>query len=159
MTFFLFTYHTLLGQVKIAFIEIIKPDCSTLYLEPNFKYAHVAISIKEGGWLNAHPRHGVQYTETLEELDFPKIKFIIIDLPYKKAPQFQHIKHLIGKPYDQHFNWSNNEAFYCSELVAKLLRIKPQPMIFDPKLWPESYWHLNGLPGLSPSLLFKDITK
>lgn len=147
------------SQVQVALIKIYRPDCSVLYLEPNFAYAHIAISY-EGGWINAHPKHGVQLTKTLEELDFPKHESFIWEAPkslnLKPLSAVQAEKYR-GLEYDRSFNWCSNDALYCSELVAKIMQLPPQPMVFDPKIWPKEYWKLNGRPGISPFLLFKEM--
>lgn len=147
------------SQLKVALIKIYRPDCSVLYLEPNFAYAHIAISY-EGGWINAHPKHGVQLTKTLEELDFPKHESFIWEAPKSlglKQLSLQEAEKFRGLKYDRSFNWCSDDALYCSELVAKVMNLPPQPMYFDPKIWPKEYQKLNGRPGISPFLLFKEM--
>lgn len=155
---FLCTVKSLNAQIKIAFIKVYKPDCSLLYLESNFEYSHVAISYKDG-WLNAHPKHGVQFTSLLEELDFPKIEYHIIENPFMPELTEQEVGRFIGKPYNNLYDWYANDKYYCTELIAKLLDVPPKPMFFDPRYWPEKYQKLNGKPGMSPFSLLKKLLK
>lgn len=70
------------------------------------------------------------------------------------------IQKFLNKPYD-HFFSMDEEKYYCSELVLKLLnpflrnKIKTKPMSFykNERFW-ENYFHHNvpnGLPGISPA--------
>ena len=144
------------AQVKVAFIKVYRPNGSVLYLEPNFAYAHVAISY-ERGWINAHPKHGVQLTKSLEELDFPKHESFIMQSYSMPEISTEKALRLQGRNYDREFNWDSDDSLYCSELVAKLLAVRPKPMFFDPKIWPKPYWKLNGRPGISPFLLLQEM--
>lgn len=154
----IFFSHLAPAQVKIAFIKVYTPNCNLVYLEPPFEYSHVAISYQDG-WLNAHPKHGVQFTKTLEELDFPKTQYKIMEHPLMSEIEYHEVQNIIGKPYDSSFNWKTNQSFYCTELVAKLIGVKPVPMYFDPKVWPPQYQKLNGQPGISPFLLLQKMLK
>ena len=70
------------------------------------------------------------------------------------------LKKWLGKPYDTGFDWQNNNAFYCSELVAKLIqkeRFRLKKMTFSGDYWKKH----SGLPynsfGISPDDLFNQL--
>lgn len=142
------------ASIEIAFLEMRTYKGEIIQLEPNGQFAHVAISYG-GKWLHAHPLRGVEIVsqESLEKIG--KIKAIITISKEDKIPASEVIK-LFGKPYDQSFSWSN-EKIYCSELVAKLIRMAPEAMSFEATYWPREYQALNGQPGISPDDIFRNL--
>src|SRR5690606_34725233 len=77
----------------------------------------------------------------------------IITLTELKPLTYNNIRGYLGLAYDSEYEWSDTKI-YCSELVAKLLNIKPRPMYFDSKLWPDYYSQYQGMPGISPDALY-----
>lgn len=142
--------------VRVAFLEFYSPDGRLIQLEPEGRFAHVAVSY-QGGWLHAHPRRGVEVINSEELGRLGKIA-TVVDLPQLKEIPQTTAQRFLGKPYDSEFTWSDDKI-YCSELIAKIFGLKPEPMHFDTKLWPESYWKYEGLPGLSPDKVYRDLTK
>ena len=144
------------ADVKVAFIEFYTPDGRLIQLEPNGRFAHIAISYREG-WLHAHPYRGVEWISTENLAKMGKIADVV-DLAVAPAVDDETAQRFLGKAYDADFSWSDDKI-YCSELVAKILRLSPEPMHFDPKLWPEKYWKFEGLPGLSPDKIYNRLKK
>lgn len=138
--------------VEVGFIELKNWHGDIRLLEPDFRFAHVALRVN-GKWVHAHPIRGVEWVSlaVLEELGKVTMK---IELSHKQEVDMELLRNLLGRPYDTEFSW-NDDKLYCSELVAKLLGIEPEPMHFDPKLWPEHYLKYEGLPGISPGGLFR----
>lgn len=134
------------ANTEIAFIKIFRPNGQVLMLEPDFEYAHSAIKI-EGSWLHTHPSRGVELVEDFAEIGFWdfEIKVISIDMEISDHRQY------LGRPFDHYYLW-DDEALYCSELIAKLLGIMPEPMIFDSEIWGEH--PAQGLLGISPGQVF-----
>lgn len=141
---------------EIAFIKMYHPNGQPIQLEPNGKFAHIAISY-QGQWMHAHPRLGVVLQNSNELESLGKIK-AVITLPEERLVNLNYLKESLGKAYDRGFAW-DDQKIYCSELVGKALGIPPKPMYFDPRLWPEPYQKLNGLPGLSPDDIFLAASK
>ena len=139
------------ARVQVAFVEIRRPDGTLVQLEPGGRFAHLAISYR-GQWLHSHPYRGVELINTndLAKMGTLAVK---ITLPAME-PSDGMVKGLVGLPYDREYSWSN-ERMYCSELVAKILQLKPSPMYFDPKLWPKEYQKLNGQLGISPDDIYR----
>ena len=141
------------ASLEVSFLEVRNSKGEVIQLEPDFPYAHVVISW-EGRLLHSHPRTGVVWTDLKEVNQFGTVKETIsIDA---MEGMFQQIEPWMGRPYDSQFTWGN-DAFYCSELVAKVLGISPEPMHFDPNLWPEKFWELEGEPGISPGKIYRKI--
>ncbi len=138
--------------VKVAFLEVRDARGIQVRVEPNFPWAHMAISM-DGGWLHAHPAAGVEWVSGAKLENYGRIAHVMT-VPTWFKPRLDLVEDFIGQPYDRDFSWNNN-ALYCSELVAKTLGIPPAPMVFDPLLWPRSYSRLNGLPGISPGLVYR----
>ncbi len=140
------------ARITVAFLEVRDYNGKVVQLEPGGQFAHVAISYKDG-WLHAHPVRGVEFIhrKTLERIGAIKVG---ISLP--NAPEITEAiaNKYLGKAYDSEFSWTDDKM-YCSELVAKILGFPPEPMYFDPKLWPPQYDALNGLPGISPDDLYE----
>ena len=138
--------------LKVAFLEVRDARGNLVRVEPNFPWAHMAVSI-DGGWLHAHPAAGVEWVSGAKLENYGRIAHVIT-VPNWFKPRLDLVDGFIGQGYDQEFSW-NNQALYCSELVAKTLGIAPVPMVFDPQLWPRSYLRFNGLPGISPGLVYR----
>lgn len=136
---------------EIAFIEMYHSDGQPIQLEPNGKFAHIAISY-QGLWMHAHPRLGVVLQNSKELESLGKIK-AVMKIHENKPVDMAFLQESLGKAYDRGFAW-DDQKIYCSELVGKALGIPPKPMYFDPKLWPPNYQKLNGLPGLSPDDIY-----
>jgi hypothetical protein len=138
--------------VKVAFLEFYTPDGRLIQLEPDGRFAHVAISYGEG-WLHAHPFRGVEVISSESLAKMGKIASVVSIPQLKEIPEKMAVQFL-GKPYDAEFSWSD-DRIYCSELIAKIFGLKPEPMHFDPRLWPKRYQALEGLPGLSPDKVYR----
>ena len=141
------------AQVYVAFIEVRTPDGKLVQFEPGSRFAHSAISYK-GYWLHSYPPRGVELT-TFDQLQ--KIGTVTI-VPLKNvAPLTQaEVSKYLGKPFDYYYSW-NDDSIYCSELIAKLLRIKPVPMDFSAPIWPKNYKKFHGMPGMSPDGLARSL--
>ena len=139
------------ANVQVGFLEIRRPDGSLVLLEPNGRFAHVALRIGSR-WLHSHPQNGVEWVDEVEMRRIGQVT-AVQNISY---PPFnpQDLESLVGRPYDFAYSWTDL-AFYCSELVGKLLGLEPKPMFFDPHLWPPAFSHLNGQPGLSPDGIAK----
>ena len=136
--------------VEVLFLEVTNPQGETIYLEPGFPYAHVVLSV--GNRLfHSHPKTGVSEISQSELKDYGQPKEILLVNPEKLNESL--LSWSIGRGYDSEFNWSD-ERFYCSELVAKVIGMLPEPMHFDPELWPPSFQNFEGLPGISPGKIY-----
>lgn len=140
------------ASVSVAFIEMRDAQGHLVQLEPDGRFAHVAISY-HGDWLQALPYWGVQLVTT-EQLKKVGTIAEIVTLQAGPEPSSQYVDSVLGKPYDYEYTWSD-DAFYCSKLVAKILNIPPRPMTFDPHLWPPQFQKYNGRPGMSPDTLYR----
>ena len=144
------------AKVQIAFMEFYSPEGKLIQLEPGGRFAHVAVSHK-GNWLHAHPQRGVELTNTYELQKLGRIARVI-ELRQMSELSDEMIRRFLGKPYDRDFTWSD-DRIYCSELIAKIFGIPPEPMHFDTTLWPPQYWKFEGLPGISPDKLFTHMVR
>ena len=147
--FFLSSFS--LAGVEIAFIEIRAGDGRVLQLEPNGRFAHIAISY-QGNWLHTHPYRGVELVsrKVLEETG---LIIQVIRMPEVEL-ESTAVKSVLGKPYDSTFSW-NSDGFYCSELVGKLLKLHPEPMLFARPLWKGPLTEKAGEFGLSPDDIYR----
>jgi len=152
----LISQWSLSATVRVAFLEIRKPDGSLLRYSQDGRFTHSAISYQDG-WLQAYPYYGVQKI-TLEQLQHIGRIGEIIEIPELPELTEEQVRPYLGKPFDLHYSWSDDEI-YCAELIAKILNIKPEPMKFDPQYWPPSYQRLDGQPGISPDRLYKILRK
>lgn len=148
----LFASSFCFASVEVAFIELKNYQGQVVQLEPNGQFAHIAISY-QGVWLHSHPIRGVELTTEHMLQKMGTIKQVIT-VPNLAALDEAQVEKFIGKPYDGNYSW-DDEKIYCSELIAKLLGIKPQPMKFDPSLWPASFQKMKGQLGISPDDIFK----
>jgi hypothetical protein len=140
-----------LAAIDIAFLEFRDNKGQLIQLEPKGRFAHIAISYK-GQWLHSHPYQGVEIVtqDGLEKIGTIKA---IITISKTHSLRKTEAEIFLGKPYDSKFSWSDDKI-YCSELVAKLLKIEPQPMKFETDFWSEHYKSLNGQLGISPDDIF-----
>ncbi|NDE14554.1 hypothetical protein EBZ80_06440 [bacterium] len=143
-------------RVEVAFLEVRDVHGQSLRLEPWFPWAHMAIS-HNGGWIHSHPATGVEWASTERLAQFGRIAHVV-SVPDWIEPRMELAAAFTGLPYDRQFSW-DNQALYCSELVAKLLGIAPVPMVFDPRLWPGDYLRFNGQPGISPGIVYRRIVE
>jgi len=150
-SFLFFLPNSSWALIQVAFIEIKKPNGRILQLEPNGQYAHIAISYRDK-WLHAYPYTGV---ELISRSQLEKIGTIrsIVTISESDELEEAQIKKFLGKPYDSQFSWGD-DAIYCSELVAKLLDLKPQAMLFGSDFWPDRFQSLKEDLGLSPDDVF-----
>lgn len=139
------------ASIKVAFLEVKDASGKIRQLEPNGKYAHIAISYKEK-WLHAHPFRGVEIVSQQELEKIGTIKKIIVAQPHQSISD-KVVRQYLGKAYDHEYSWSD-EKIYCSELVAKILNIKPLPMTMDSSLWPAHFQKMRGELGISPDEIF-----
>lgn len=130
-------------------------------------FTHIAMRLKNGKWLHAHPQSGVEITENLE-----KYGFLHTILENKNIPPLKKrkIRSYLKSPYDPIFSWKSNDAFYCSELLTKIvkryfsLQISVTPMDFSAPFW-RGYEKKHGLklpqgaPGNSPDDMYRDLLK
>ncbi len=137
------------ADTKIAFLELRTYDGKILQLEPNGRFAHVAISYGDK-WLHAHPLRGVELVNLSILEKVGKIKAVVSVSVNSLSDNA--VKRFLGKPYDSQFSWTD-EGIYCSELIAKLLGIAPKPMRFRGPYWPAEYRKREGEPGISPDEL------
>ena len=139
-------------SVQVAFFEVRDARGNPVHLEPKFPWAHMAISI-DGAWLHAHPATGVEWVSGANLENYGRIAHTM-NVPKWFKLRLDLVDEFLGRPYDGAFSW-DDRALYCSELVAKLLGIAPVPMVFDPQFWPRDYLRFNGLPGISPGLVYR----
>jgi len=149
----LFTSGIALAEVKIAFIEIRYPDGQIHQMEPGGRFSHIAISYR-GKWLHTHPYRGVEAV-SLEDLKKMGTVSIMI-LPSLSEISQEQFDFYNGQPYDPTFSW-DGQGYYCSELVGKILNIKPQPMDFKAEIWGGK--KKNESLGLSPDDIFRALQK
>jgi len=140
------------AQVDLAFFKVYRPNGKLLQLEPGGSFAHVAIYAKRG-WVHAHPRRGVEWISDFSKIGYPRYEVVILRHPHAKFSEAR-LRSFLGLPYDWEYDWATHQSIYCSELIGKLFRIRPVPMVFDPKIWGPDYAKKNGLPGLSPDRLY-----
>ncbi len=154
---FLFISSLCLGSSKIAFLETYDGKGNIVQYEPGGRFSHSAISIGEGEsqkWLNAYPKEGVAVI-SWERLSGHGRISRIVEIPQSISED--QLGPFLGLPFDYWYSWTN-DAIYCSELIAKLLNIQPEPMILNHQVWPPQYWKLEGQPGMSPDNLYRKLT-
>ncbi len=155
MVWILFFPLMSLASLQVAFLEIHDAAGNLVQFEPHGRFGHLAISY-QGQWLHAHPYYGVQL---VREADLQKIgtlaALVTVDGHPDLSPEV--VQPLLGKPFDHDYNW-DDEKYYCSELVGKLLGLPPQPMDFSAAIWPPEYKKHQGEPGLSPDGIFQQLS-
>ena len=139
------------AEVRLAFLELRNFRGELVQLEPNGRFAHIAISYGDL-WLHAHPRTGVAFVSDEGLKQFGAVKEI---LTLSAVPDLKpaDVTRFLGKPYDFAFTWSD-DAIYCSELVAKLIGMEPEPMEFRGAFWNDKRMP-RGSAGLSPDDIFR----
>lgn len=141
--------------LSVAFLEARSASGQRVVLEPGGRFAHVAVSYRSG-WLHAHPRTGVAWTRGLGE--YGQVVEVLENPLLGELPSAR-VRAWLGLPYDREFGWSD-DAFYCSELVAKLLGLRPRPMRFAAPEWDS---RRDGLPvgelGISPDEIFIELAE
>lgn len=154
--FFIFSFflsaHPALATTRIAFLELYDHNGNLVQYEPGGRFAHTAIQFDELGdrWLNAYPGEGVAVI-SWEQLQHHGVIAEVIEVPLDVS--VDEVMAYLGKPFDFRYSWSD-DAFYCTELIGKLLRVPTHPMKFNKEVWPKNYWPLDGTPGLSPDQLW-----
>jgi hypothetical protein len=140
-----------LARVELALFKIYRPDGSFIQYEKNGQFAHTALLV-DAGWIHAHPYKGVEVLPSLRDFPFPtaKITRLRLNSPIIDGRYYQHF---LGLPFDSDYSW-DEDKIYCSELMAKILRIRPVPMVFDPKIWGPNHPQ-SGKPGVSPDGLYR----
>jgi hypothetical protein len=137
---------------RIAFLEVYDYRGKLVQYEPGSRFGHTAIQVGDL-WLQSYPGEGVKLI-SLKELKKRGTIAEILELPIHltNADFFFYL----GRPFDFGYTWGD-EAFYCSELLAKILDVQPEPMQLNREVWPENYWPLEGQPGMSPDKLYRVI--
>lgn len=150
------------AQVKVAFMNLQSPSGETVQLEREGRFNHIAVSVQilENGrwiekWIHSVPPQGVELVDKTQLRTHGKI-VEILEWATVPALGIREIERYLGRPYDYGYSWSG-EGFYCSELIAKLLGLKPKPMEFAEGLWPESYQAKRGELGLSPDDVYQQL--
>ncbi|MGE5086972.1 MAG: hypothetical protein ACM3MG_11770 [Bacillota bacterium] len=140
------------AKTRIAFLELYGPNGKLVQYEPGGRFSHTAIQFDDIGdkWLNSYPGEGVAII-SWEDLQHHGVVADIVEVPFEI--KLSQVTPYLGKPFDFWYSWDDN-AFYCAELVGKLLHIPPQPMHFNKAVWPPNYWKLEGTEGLSPDQLW-----
>lgn len=142
-----------LAEVRVVFVEVKGYGGRQIQLEKDGRFAHVAISYK-GEWLQALPKKGV---ELVSYADLAKTgQLVLLKSTKESEPTESYVRAVLGAPFDMNFSW-DNEAFYCSKLVAKILDLEPLPMDFSSPHWPPSFKRFQGLPGLSPDDVYEQL--
>lgn len=137
---------------EIAFLEVYDSQGNLVQYEPGSRFGHVALKIHDR-WFQVYPGEGVKYI-TQKQLEERGVIAEILQIPGSYSPEV--LNPYLGIPFDFDYSWTN-EAYYCSELLGKLLGIPPEPMELNKEVWPPSYWHLEGKLGLSPDKLYRKL--
>lgn len=137
------------AQTQVAFLEVYDAQGHLIQYEPGSRFGHSALRVGSL-WLQAYPGEGVRLISWQELQKRGKVA-ALLTLPIEIRKEA--IRPYLGRPFDFQYTW-DDEAFYCSELIAKILGIPPQPMQFNRKVWPPSYWPLEGQPGMSPDKIY-----
>lgn len=142
-----------LAKTRIAFLEVYDSKGALVQYEPQGHFGHTAIQYDEIGdrWLNSYPGEGVAIISQEQLQGHGKITDII---EITSAVNPSQVQGYLGHPFDFWYSWSD-DAFYCTELIGKLLKVPLHPMHFNHQVWPQSYWQLEGSLGLSPDQLWK----
>ncbi len=141
------------ARTRIAFLETFNSRGERVEYEPGARFSHSAIQFDDIGeqWLNAYPGEGVAIISA-ERLNEHGTITEIIEID--EEVHYSQARPYLGLPFDFWYSW-DDRAMYCSELIGKILNIPTHPMIFNKKVWPKNYWHLDGTPGLSPDSLYR----
>ncbi len=136
---------------EVAFIEYHNPDGSRVELEPGGRFMHAAIRYKKS-WLHAHSYRGVQLIRNPLQYGH-----VMVTLKHDQVPEpsWDAIRPWINKPFDFSYSPINEEATYCSRLIAELLGVPPQPMSFRADHWSKASNVHIGYMGWSPDDLYR----
>lgn len=140
------------AQVHVAFFEQYNPQKQLIRLEPNGRFFHIAISY-EGGWLHAHPFHGVVAVSDVKQIGRPAV---VLSNAWMPALTIEQIRPFVGLSYDPRFRWEDQKSSYCSKLVGQLLGLKPRPMHFEAIHWARLF-KTQGELGLSPDDVYEEL--
>ena len=140
------------AKTRIAFLELYGHNGKLVQYEPGGRFAHTAIQFDDIGdkWLNSYPGEGVAIV-SWEDLKHRGVVADIVEIPVDL--KISQVTPYLGMPFDFWYSWDDN-AFYCTELIGKLLHVPTHPMQFNKAVWPQSYWKLEGTKGLSPDQLW-----
>jgi len=142
-----------IATIEVAFFENMDSKGGLVKLESNGRFAHIAISY-QGGWLHSQPGRGVHIVDALSSIGTVWTILVAQNIPDLSEDQ---IRQFVGKDYDFRFDWTDNERFYCSELVAKILNLSPTEMRFEGSFWREHPDLIcqNGELGASPDDVYE----
>lgn len=138
--------------VRIALLESYTSSGSLVQYEVGGRFYHSAIWVGNG-WLQSYPPEGVSVISWTELQAKGKVA-VILELEQLPEPTLENYQKYLGKKFDFYYQW-DDQAMYCSELIAKLLAVPTSPMKLNHKVWPKNYWHLDGAPGVSPDGLYR----
>jgi hypothetical protein len=139
------------AKTRVAFLEEYDHGQLVQY-EPGSRFGHSAIEIN-GRWLQSYPGEGVRFI-TWSQLSQRGHIAAVLEIPVDVT--MNDVQKFLGKPFDFDYDWSD-DAFYCSELLGKILGLAPKPMRFNHAVWPKWYWSKEGQPGLSPDEIYSDL--
>jgi hypothetical protein len=146
--------YTICGRAfagtRVAFLEVYDKKGQLIQYEPGGRFGHSAIEVG-GQWLQSYPGEGVQLI-SFEELQHRGKVTAIVEVD--REVKIDDVQGYLNRPFDFWYSWSD-DALYCSELVAKILKIPPQQMRLNHQVWPKHYWPLEGQPGISPDKLYQ----
>ncbi|NCN27620.1 hypothetical protein GW915_08610 [bacterium] len=143
------------AQIQVAFFEKFNEQGERVELEDGGRFFHVAVKVGEF-WLHTDSFYGVSLVETVpKSYGRPLLRLYS---PDKRVVHFSDVERLLGVPYDRDYLW-DNEKLYCSELVSKLLGLKPRPMSFNGNHWKDHDQSRlpNGELGSSPDFIFQQL--
>jgi hypothetical protein len=141
------------ARLEVRFIGLRDAHGRLVQLEPGGRFGHIAVGVGEK-WLHVHPYRGVELVDraTVEKVGCMVSSIVVENLG---EPDFLTLQAWLGLPYDREFSWKSEDAMYCSELVGKVLALEPEPMTFDPRLWPPQFQKFDGELGLSPDDIYR----
>ena len=137
------------ARTKVAFLEVYDSRGQLVQYEPGSRFGHSALQVGDK-WLQSYPKEGVQLI-TWQELQHRGRVAAILEIPVDIS--LADVQPYLNHPFDYWYSWDDT-AFYCSELLAKVLGIPPEPMQFNHKVWPPAYWPLEGKPGITPDKIY-----
>jgi hypothetical protein len=153
--------QTPLFLVEVLFIEKDDPQGHLIQLEAGGRFYHLALRVPdapvETPWIHTHPWRGSELAgdRVIRQMGH---RFFLAQIEWPFPVTLQLVGSWLGRPFDRQFLW-DDENLYCSELVAKILGLEPQPMVFDPALWPEEFLKFNGEPGISPDEVYRRLQR
>jgi len=151
----LFSTQASFAKTYIAFFKVYRKDGSLLQLEENGNFSHVALSLGDK-WLHSHPIRGVEIISNLNYAGFDRFEIVTLKNDSYKVLSKDY-QFFLDKDYDYSFEWSDNKI-YSSELIAKILKLKPSKMTFSASFW-KKYPNLKGGLGISPDEIYRESKK